>query len=200
MTDAIQAEGGAERAGDEVSVRCSESAQVGTRGAHERASAPKEAQSSRRVALLGRSHRSVQAARPEDGSSPQVGTPAQTPVRREVRRSTVTHGERRGREQGKRGGGGQGRGQTEARNPGRCPTRRTTTWCLRRQGKVSRKRNHKKRKVKYPRAEKAIVEKSGIPDNPRDSSFSRRVGRTPRRGRKARGGRGTDALLKSATG
>lgn len=97
-------------------------------------------------------------------------------------------------------GGGQGRGQTEARNPGRCPTRRTTTWCLRRQGKVSRKRNHKKRKVKYPRAEKAIVEKSGIPDNPRDSSFSRRVGRTPRRGRKARGGRGTDALLKSATG
>lgn len=67
-------------------------------------------------------------------------------------------------------------------------------------GKVSRKRNHKKRKVKYPRAEKAIVEKSGIPDNPRDSSFSRREGRTPRRGRKARGGRGTDALLKSATG
>lgn len=87
-------------------MRCSESARVGTRGAHERASAPKEAQSSRRVALLGRSHRSVQAARPEDGSSPQVGTPAQTPVRREVRRSTVTHGERRGREQGKRGGGG----------------------------------------------------------------------------------------------
>lgn len=42
----------------------------------------------------------------EDGSSPQVGTPAQTPVRREVRRSTVTHGERRGREQGKRDGGG----------------------------------------------------------------------------------------------
>lgn len=97
-------------------------------------------------------------------------------------------------------GGGAGTRTNRGEESGRCPTRRTTTWCLRRQGKVSRKRNHKKRKVKYPRAEKAIVEKSGIPDNPRDSSFSRRVGRTPRRGRKARGGRGTDALLKSATG